>query len=524
MILLLPAPASALRLGLNFNAGDNPEIAPGETLGFTVSADLEKINNNEEVINTDSTIQVVILDDGEPVTDCSFDLEGNLQDCDEADFPLLVGNNNANHITDGTYYLYGYGKESGQGNEPASYKYINFFKGYSSGEGYGYMPGYGYNDSYGELSYDIAWKTGEPGNYEVAVYLITPTNRNEYFVFQSEEPKFFTVKASASNLSEDISEEPSENLSEDISDSNMSDSMPDNVSTDLSDNVSDGDDESIGNETAAEEANATVSASQNVLDNALANKNVPEDVKERLALVAENLENIISRSKTDVFAGDEVNNLGNIMQLQDLMADDIELVVVNELEREDKTLGDMPDEVKESVLQKVEGGENKFLFDRSDVRKKAKVTTVMTQAGEARSLVELTFEVSAGDHVVEIPKALAANASEIQGVFKVIEEDPILLFEDTDTIEMSLATDVDKVEELDSEADNIRIASLEEDQPVQAIETPDEGNETTSDETAPLGSGFEWLVGVLLLIVILGAIVLVVYSRTRGNKPDFEVK
>ncbi len=504
MILLLTGPASAVRLGLNFDSGDNPEITKGETLGFTVSADLEKINEKDELINENSAFIVEISKNGESVAACSFDLQGNRGECNSSEFPTIVANNNAEYIDDGDYYLYGYGFGYGYGLDNSSrYQYLNdtYSDEYGSGAGYGYMPRYDYTtEPYGELSYDLSWKTSTTGSYEMTVLMQTPTgtnnvtNKTDFFVFELEESKSFTVASS------DDPDDP--------------DDTPDSPSPGGPGEIPPTDDT---------EENATVPAYQNILDNVIANKNVPEDVKEKLTTIAEKLKNILPKGQTDVFVGDEIKNLGNIMQLQEMMGtDDIESVMVNELDREDRSLGDMPEEIKESVLQKLkEKGNNKFLFDRSDVKKKTKVTTVTTNDGETKSLVDVTYEVSTGDHVVEVPKTLAATASEIQGVFEVIEEDPILLFEGTETIEMGFATDVDKVEALDSEADNVRIASLEEDQPVEAISTPDEGNQTVppTDDT-----GFGVLVGVLLLIVIIGAVAVVVYSRTRGNKPDFEVK
>ncbi|MGM5488249.1 MAG: hypothetical protein ACQESG_04835 [Nanobdellota archaeon] len=520
-ILLLTGPASAVRLGIHL---DNDEVTEGNNLDFTVSVDLEEIDSKEELINENSSMMVFIRENAdrnidEGVTGCLFDLAGNPLNASSCDGSFsIIANNNANMRT-GDYFGYGYGSVAGYGYGPGydadgnvyppAYYYLNvsgFGPGYGSGSGYGYMPGYGYaTEPYGELSYDISWKTPSAGTYYVDAVLVTPTAANESFIYPVTDMKQFTVNADSG------------------------DGDPDDGGSE------DGGDDSTGGgglpPPMDEEENKTVPAHQNILNNVIANKNVPDKVKEKLTAIAEKLQNIVTGAKsTQVFVGEEVNRLGNVMQLQEMMGagpDDIESVMVNEMGEKAQNNAGMSDEIKDLVTQKLQDkAKGKFLNKVSNVKKKTKVTTVTTKDGETKSLVEVTYEVRAGDHVVEVPKTLAATASEIQGEFEVIEEDPILLFEGTDSIEMGFATDVEKVESVDSEADNVKIASLEEDKPVKAISTPTEETGEDGNATTPQkdDGGLGWLVGVLLLIVIIGAVAVVVYSRTRGNKPDFQVK
>jgi hypothetical protein len=501
LVLLFTGPASAIKLSIE---DFTKSIVEKTDQTFTVAIDLE---NPDEFV-TDNATMTVVISDGTTDYTCDFDIAGNnLTSCDN--FGDITPTFNANRIQNNlSGYGYGYGYDgdgsylsNGFHNVTGNYSYL----------GYGYMPGYGYNSApYGELSYEITWTSEEVSvdtTYTIDFQAKFKTSSNKYFTFKSESKPEFTVTETTGD------------------DGSPSDGGP-------------------GITPPPQDPSETKTAKQ-IVDDILSNV----DLTTRLAIKTD-LNKIVDKLKEFVEASQNLKvvtdkteikenfkkELDAFKRLDDIDEEDVKFVtVVDALDKEEQLKG-LTNEIKEEIKDKLTelGLGDKDLEQTSTATKSMKITTVTTNDGRQRSHVEISYKVTVGDHVVEVPKNIAANTDLMTGDFKVVKWDPVVLFENTDNIEFSVLSDVDNVKEIETQSESITVSTATE--KVEAIddEVTEEviDEETTTDDTTPIVDDSEdtesgSLNGVLLflvLLIIIAAVVGFFIMKKDSEKPDYIVK
>ena len=522
--LLLTGPASAIKLSVKGLQSDYNEGAP---VSFTASVDLE----DEELIHKDSIVAVEIIKKGDSPENaaarCNVLLSNGTEYC-TGGLSLDELSMNANN-TNGTYAAYGYGYGYG-GSWTSGFNLTDFLDG-SSGPGYGYYPGYGYNvaPDYGEISLHLSWtapSVSSDTEYDVRLFLVRDEDQDpsnglapNAYAFMTKETTTFTVKAKSEDGDDDGGDDGGGG-----SGGGGGGAAPPSTPDEEDENGSAGPEEPVG-QTIKE-----------LIQNALENKDgVDEQTREQIQqVVQEHLQDVAEKGQNlQVFAGEEAqekagNEINLLAKKMGLDAERVAFAAVAE-EEESVEVDDLSDEMKETVKQKLaERGRHDHAFKKvTDVKRKVKVTTVTDEDGVTRSVVEMTYEVSRGDHVVEIPKEIAATADQISGTFEVLEDDPVLYFEDTGKISFSVPSNADKLEEIKTQKDNVRVSTLEEPE-VKAVSTPKGGDDKQGDDVnleEKSDKGFGAVVWAIVLIVLLVVIVgLVLLERRGGSRPDYEVK
>ena len=96
------------------------------------------------------------------------------------------------------------------------------------------------------------------------------------------------------------------------------------------------------------------------------------------------------------------------------------------------------------------------------------ITVIATEDDREFAIVDFVYTLSFGDHVIEIPAAIAATAEKIAGIFEVIRENPILLFRQTDTIRFRIGTeDISELAGYMAFSDDVAITSLIQSRPAE---------------------------------------------------------
>ena len=461
LMLIFSGPVRAVTLGIEI---ENQEIESGQVVEITAKMDL----HSEDIIPDQGNFTITIEGGGSTYT-CIFDRDGNnLSQCENFDI-TSPGHNLIYHDTNTSLqgYGYGYGEE---------YSTEETFFGY--GYGYGYSYGYGYDDyttqlkDSAEFIFHINWTSPdveEETEFSVSFEFNTSSDTNDFtYTTLLENEGSFTVSPEE--------EEEGGTMYKPIV-------APSKTTYE----------EKIGKLTEG----LTLQIKNKVKDACNQMKGIVENAKESSVF-----------TDTSQFQ-EQINNMG---------LENVEAVIISIMGEEEIP----PAELSEQVRSQLSDRE---LSAVSNVKRNVKVTTFIKEDGTSVSLVEISYEIDMGDYIVEIPKSVAGSASEIQGNFYVLVDDPVLLFSNTDKIEFGVESKTNEVENITEESNNIAIAKAEEKQE-ETAQPEEEQQQTTEPEEERKEEGkkdigkskekgsLTWL-WILVIATVIAIVLAIIYKKRK---------